>query len=157
VEETFMTPGSPTGITATVRQILRKLDEWQDQSIEQVLLFYSQAGSPRWLHLLPIDLRQFSRLTQEPWPSRVLPGFSLDAERLLAALLRQHLFICLFRACTESLASEHQMRLRAMQAAEKNIQERLEELVFEFSNQRQDAIDAELLDIGAGYEAIAGV
>jgi F-type H+-transporting ATPase subunit gamma len=154
VEETFMTPGSPAAITATVREILRKLDEWQDQSIEQVLLFYSQSGSPHLLHLLPVDLRQFSRLTQEPWPSHVLPCYSLDAERMLAALIRQHLFVCLFRACAESLTAENQMRLRAMQAAEKNIQDKLDELVFDYRNQRQDAIDAELLDIGAGFEAI---
>jgi F-type H+-transporting ATPase subunit gamma len=87
----------------------------------------------------------------------VLPEHTLDAERLLAALIRQHLFVGLFRACAESLASEHQMRLRAMQAAERNIQDRMEELVFAFRNHRQDAIDAELLDIGAGFEAVAGV
>ncbi len=157
VEETFVTPGSPTGITATVRQILAKLDDWQDQTIRHVLLFYSQSGVPRLLHLLPVDLRQFHRLTREPWPSHVLPGHTLDAERLLAALIRQHLFVGLFRACAESLASEHQMRLRAMQAAERNIQDRMEELVFAFRNHRQDTIDAELLDIGAGFEAVAGV
>ncbi|MDD1612194.1 MAG: F0F1 ATP synthase subunit gamma [Methylococcaceae bacterium] len=156
VEETFMTPGSPAAITFTVREILRKLDEWQNQSIEQVLLFYSHSGSPHLLHLLPVDLRQFSHLTQEPWPSRILPCYSLDAEHLLAALVRQHLFVCLFRACTESLTSENQMRLRTMQAAEKNIQDRLDDLVFDYRNRRQDAIDAELLDIGAGFEAIMG-
>ncbi len=155
VEETCITPGSPDGITATVRQILRKLDEWQDRSIDQVLLFYSQSGTPRLLHLLPIDLLQFSGLTRKPWPSHVLPIHTLQADRLLAGLIRQHLFVSLFRACAESLASEHQMRLRAMQAAESNIQERLEDLVVAFRNQRQDAIDAELLDIGAGFEAVA--
>jgi F-type H+-transporting ATPase subunit gamma len=85
----------------------------------------------------------------------VLPIHTLQADRLLAGLIRQHLFVSLFRACAESLASEHQMRLRAMQAAESNIQERLEDLVVAFRNQRQDAIDAELLDIGAGFEAVA--
>jgi F-type H+-transporting ATPase subunit gamma len=154
VEETFLTPGSAAAITPTVRQILSKLDEWQQQSIEQVLLFYSHSGSPHLLHLLPVDLRQFRRLAQEPWPSRVLPCYSLDAERMLAALIREHLFVSLFRACAESLTAENQMRLRAMQAAEKNIQDKLDELVFEYRNRRQDAIDAELLDIGAGFEAI---
>ncbi|MGR9085605.1 MAG: F0F1 ATP synthase subunit gamma [Gammaproteobacteria bacterium] len=154
IEEIFFTPGSPSGITATVRQILGKLDEWQSQSIEQILLFYSQSGSPHLLHLLPVDLRQFHRLSQEPWPSHVLPIFTLNTEHLLAALLRQHLFICLFRSCAESLASEHQMRLRSMQAAEKNIQDRLDELINDFRSTRQDAIDAELLDIGAGFAAV---
>ena len=156
IEEVFVTPASPAGINPMVRKILVKLDEWQSHTIEQVLLFYSQAGTPHLLHLLPVDLRQFSRLAREPWPSHILPTYSLDAERLLAAFIRQHLFVCLFRASAESLASEYQMRLRAMQAAEKNIQDKLEELVIEYRSQRQDAIDAELLDIGAGFEAVGG-
>lgn len=155
VEETIITPGSATAVISTVRQILAKIDEWQDRAIEQVLLFYSQSDSPRLLHLLPVDLRQFSRLSQKPWPSRIRPCFSLDAERLLAALIRQHLFVCLFRACSESLTAENQMRLRAMQAAEKHVQDKLDELLFQFRNQRQNTIDAEILDIGAGFEAVS--
>lgn len=155
VEESITTPGSTAAVTATIRQILAKIDEWQDRTFEQVLLFYSQSGSPRLLHLLPVEPGQFSRLSREPWPSRVLPKFSLDAERLLAALIRQHLFVCLFRACAESLTAENQMRLRAMQAAERNVQDKLDELMFQFRNQRQDTIDAELFDIGAGFEAVS--
>lgn len=156
VETVLLTPGSAAAVTATVRHILGKIDAWQAQGIQQVLLFYSQAGAPRLLHLLPVDLHQFSRLAQEPWPSKVLPCYSLEAERLLAALIRQHLFVCLFRACAESLASEHLMRLRTTQAAEKNIAEKLEALQAEFRIRRQENIDAELLDIGAGFQAVGG-
>ena len=156
VEETFITPGSTAGLGVTVKQILCKIDQWQDQSIERVLLFYSQSCSPKHLQLLPFDLQQFSLLAEKPWPTHVLPTFSLDSERLLAALLRQYLFISLYRACAESLASEHIMRLKTTQAAEKNIQERHDELSAEFRTRRQDAIDAELLDIGAGFEAVGG-
>lgn len=156
VEATLTAPGSPSGIGATVGLALEKLEQWQAQAIEQVLLFYSQAGTPFMLHLLPVDLRQFSRLAREPWPSRVPPTYSLDAERLLSALLREHLFIRMFHALAASSASENQMRLRVMQAAEKNIQEKLDELVFVFRQHRQDAIDAELLDIMTGFETIVG-
>lgn len=150
------TPSSPAGIAAAVGQILTTLDLWQKQAIGQVLLFYSQSGTPKLFPLLPVDLKQFDRLMEEPWPSRVLPTFSLDAERLLAALIRQHLFASVYRAIVESLTAENQLRLRAMQAAEKNIEEKMDELVCEFRTQRQDAIDAELLDIGAGFEAVRG-
>lgn len=156
VEEVFITPGSASGINITVRQILGKIDEWQDQDIRQIWLFYSQACSPTHLNLLPVDYHRFNRLTQKPWPTRMLPNFTLETENLLAALIRQYLFISLFRACAESLASEHLMRLRTTQAAEKNIQERYDDLTAEFRTRRQDAIDAELLDIGAGFEAVGG-
>lgn len=155
VRDSCLTPGSAAAITSTIRLLLSKIDSWREQGIGRVLLFYSQAGSPALLNLLPVDLHSFSGLSQSPWPSRVLPRNSLDTESLLAALIRQHLFISLFRACSASLASEQQMRLRTTQAAEKNIQEKLDELAAEFRMRRQDAIDAELLDIGAGFEAVS--
>ena len=46
----------------------------------------------------------------------------------LRALIREYLFVSLFRACAESLASENASRLAAMQRADKNINELLEEL-----------------------------
>ncbi|MGY6277746.1 F0F1 ATP synthase subunit gamma [Methylomonas sp. MgM2] len=156
VEATFIAPGSAAGINVTVRQILSKIDDWQDRSIERIWLFYSRSCSPTDLKLLPIDYQLLDRLTEKPWPTRMLPTYTLNIENLLAALIRQYLFITLFRACAESLASEHLMRLKTTQAAEKNIDERRAELIAEFQTRRQDAIDAELLDIGAGFEAVGG-
>ena len=46
----------------------------------------------------------------------------------LRALIREYLFVSLFRACAESLASENASRLAAMQRADKNIDELLENL-----------------------------
>jgi len=46
----------------------------------------------------------------------------------LQAFIREYLFVLLFQACAESLASENASRLAAMQRAEKNIENILEEL-----------------------------
>jgi F-type H+-transporting ATPase subunit gamma len=62
----------------------------------------------------------------------------------LRALVREYLFVSLFRACAESLASENASRLAAMQRAEKNIGELLEELNGSFHRLRQSGIDEEL-------------
>lgn len=70
------------------------------------------------------------------------------------ALIREYLFISLFRACTESLASKNASRLAAMQRAEKNIDELLEDLNQTFHRQRQTGIDEELFDVIAGYELL---
>ncbi len=67
-------------------------------------------------------------LGDRPWPSRVLPTFTMARPRLVYALLGQYLFVSLYRALAESLASENAARLAAMQAAEKNIEDRLKEL-----------------------------
>ena len=53
------------------------------------------------------------------------------------------------------MASENASRLTAMQKAEENIEERLDNLNAQFNRQRQNAITEELLDIVAGFEALA--
>jgi F-type H+-transporting ATPase subunit gamma len=159
VEANFFVPGSVAGITATVQQILLQIDNWQREGIEQVLLFYN-AHQQRKAYvgqvriLLPVDLGRFNQLNTKPWPSRSLPIFTMDSERLLSALIRQHLFIILFTACAESLAGEHASRLVSMQVAEKNIKERLEGLSATYRQQRQNQITEELLDVVSGFEAL---
>jgi F-type H+-transporting ATPase subunit gamma len=72
----------------------------------------------------------------------------------LRALIREYLFISLFRACAESLASENASRLAAMERAEKNINELLEDLNRTFHRLRQSGIDEELFDVVSGFEAL---
>ena len=74
----------------------------------------------------------------------------------LRALIREYLFISLFRACAESLASENASRLAAMQRADKNIDELLETLHGTFHRLRQSGIDEELFDVISGFEALSG-
>lgn len=160
VQADFLVPGSATRIAASVQQILLKVDEWRtDHGVEQVQVFYNRhhAGAqlrPLGRTLLPVNLRRLHRLEEAPWPSQVLPTFSMEREQLFAALLRQYFFVILFRACAESLASEHASRLAAMRSAEANLQERSQDLGRSFRQARQGQITAELLDVVAGYEAL---
>jgi len=71
------------------------------------------------------------------------------------ALIREYLFVSLFRACAESLASENASRLAAMQRADKNIDELLENLKYAFHRLRQSGIDDELFDVISSYEALS--
>jgi F-type H+-transporting ATPase subunit gamma len=160
LEETMFVPGSAERITATVRQILFKIDEWQTQDrVQRVYLFHNQPTSggryrPSGAQLLPVDLKRFHRLEAARWPGRSLPTYRIERGRLLSALLRQYFFVSIFRACAESLAAENASRLSAMQSADRSLGERHEELRGEFRRQRQDAITAELLDVVSGYEVL---
>ncbi len=162
--ELFSLPGSVAAITPIVQELLLQSDEWQNPAtppvIEQIFLFYNRLHStiayrPRMQRLLPINLRQLRHLEQQHWPSPVLPTFSMDWQPLFSALLREHLFVSLFRAFAESLASENAARLISMQAAERNIEERLDELHRLYHHQRQNAITSELLDIISGFELLS--
>ncbi len=72
------------------------------------------------------------------------------------ALIREYLFVSLFRACAESLASENASRLAAMERADKNIDDLLETLHATFHRVRQSSIDEELFDVVSGFEALIG-
>ena len=163
VEEVMLVPASAARITATVRQLLLKIEEWRfERHVERVYVLYNRplkmGGSrPTGVEVLPVNLRHFQRLGEERWPGQTLPLFTMGRERLLSSLLRQYFFVSLFRACAESLAAENASRLAAMQAAEKSLSDRKEELLGEFRRQRQDAITAELLDVVSGYEALAEI
>lgn len=106
--------------------------------------------------LLPLDAAWQQSLATIPWPGKMLPEVMDHGATTLIALIREYLFISLFRACAESLASENASRLAAMERADRNIKDQLENLQGRFHRQRQDSIDEELFDVTAGYEALAG-
>ena len=104
--------------------------------------------------LLPLDAQWEQGLAKIPWPTKNLPEVVCGGAGTLRALIRGYLFISLFRACAESLASENASRLAAMQRAEKNIDELLENLTRTFHRLRQTSIDEELFDVISGFEAL---
>ncbi len=162
VEETFSLPGSVDGITVKVQDLLLRIQAWTDvQGLDQVFLFYSRPVSaatyrPHSVRLLPVDEQWLKTVREKSWPTRMLPMFTMDRERLFWALIQQYLFVSLFRAIAESAASENASRLASMQGAEKNIREQLAELNSRYHQQRQMTITEELLDIVSGFEALKG-
>lgn len=104
--------------------------------------------------LLPLDAEWQRALTAIPWPTRLPPEAMGTGSMTLRSLIREYLFISLFRACAASLASENASRLAAMQRAEKNIKDLLEALHGSFHRLRQSGIDEELFDVVSGFEAL---
>jgi F-type H+-transporting ATPase subunit gamma len=154
----MLLPGAVDGLTKTARDILVTVDRWRgDDGVSRVVVFHNRrseraVAEPEMAQLVPADLRRFHRLAHTPWPSRRLPTYRIDRGRLLAALVREQLFVTVFRAGAESLASEHASRLASMRAAERNIDERLEEMQSAYRRRRQQSITEELMDVVAGFE-----
>ncbi len=105
---------------------------------------------------LPLDAQWQQGLTKIHWPTANLPEVMGSGTATLRALIREYLFISLFRACAESLASENASRLAAMERADKNINDLLEQLHGSFHQLRQSGIDEELFDVISGFEALSG-
>lgn len=159
-ESVFGAPGSVEGITGKVSELLSGFDAWlRGAGIGRVGLYYQRSAGPglyrpHHVQLWPVDLGQLAELRRSRWESRSLPMVGLPWQDMVRPIIRQRLFIALYRGFAESLASENAARLSAMERAEKNVEERLAELQREFNYLRQQSITVELLDIIAGYEAL---
>jgi F-type H+-transporting ATPase subunit gamma len=151
-------PNSIAAITQLVGRILQDIDtQHETGEVAQVYLFHNRPRSgslyqPVMQRLLPLDASWRRQLATQSWPTANLPEVINAAT--LQALIREYLFISLFRACAESMASENASRLSAMQRAEKNIEEQLADLNQDFNQLRQSSIDEELFDVIAGFEAL---
>jgi F-type H+-transporting ATPase subunit gamma len=154
-------PTSIGAITPLVGRILIDIESALEHGdVVEIHLFHNhpQSGAvyqPVSRRLLPLDHDWQRRLAALPWPTRNPPEVIEGAPAALRAFIRGYLFVLLFQACAESLASENASRLAAMQRVEKNIEEILQELSGRFHRLRQEAIDEELFDVISGYEALS--
>jgi F-type H+-transporting ATPase subunit gamma len=158
----FAVPNSVKAITPLVGQIQIESEAHRAKGdYARVYVFHNrpQTGAlyePVSQRLLPLDAQWQQGLVKVAWPTKTLPEVMGGGTGTLRTLIREYLFISLFRACAESLASENASRLAAMERADKNIDELLENLTRSFHRLRQTSIDEELFDVISGFEALTG-
>jgi F-type H+-transporting ATPase subunit gamma len=158
----FTVPNSVQAITPLVGQILVESETRRSQGeATELHLFFNRPTSgavyaPVSQRLLPLDENWCRKLAELPWPTGNLPEVMGGDTATLRALIREYVFVSLFRACAESLASENASRLAAMERADRNIDELLENLHGTFHRLRQSGIDEELFDVISGFEALVG-
>jgi F-type H+-transporting ATPase subunit gamma len=157
----FTVPNSVQAIVPLVGRIQVESEAQRGKRDDaRVFVFHNRPRStglyePVCQRLLPLDAAWRQGLAELPWPTNIRPQVLGAGLAPLPALVREYLFISLFRACAESLASENASRLSAMERADRNIGELLEGLRAGFHRLRQGAIDEELFDVVAGFEALA--
>jgi F-type H+-transporting ATPase subunit gamma len=161
----YEVPNSVTAITNLVGRIQIDCEAHRPHDVfeydqENIYVFHNAPLSgaqyqPIFQRLLPLDAKWQRDISVIPWPTSSLPEAMGSGDELLRTLLREYLFISLFKACAESLASENASRLAAMQRAEKNINELSTVLSRNFYRLRQSSIDEELFDVVAGFNALA--
>ncbi len=159
----FKVPNSVSLIVPLIGDILLKTGQQREKGLmNELYIFYNTPvkGSgyePAWQRLLPLDQQWEQQMAAAPWPTNNLPRVAGNVRTTLTMLINEYLFVSLFKACAESLASENASLLAAMQRAEKNIGEMLDELRQSYNRLRQSSIDEELLDVIAGFEALKGI
>ena len=161
----FPVPASVQAITPLVGRVLVESEAREEpgkalREQAELHLFYNRptsgsAYAPVGQRLLPLDRTWLAGLATRPWPTPMLPEVLGAGSSTLRALIREYLFVSLYRACAESLASENASRLASMDRADRNIDELLKTLQGSFHRLRQGAIDEELFDVIAGFDALS--
>lgn len=155
-------PGALDTVDLAVMEVLTQVDAWRSAGhADRLLLVHAQPTSAatyqaRVVQVLPLDTARLRELQARPWPSRRLPMALSDAQTLVQTVIRQRIASALVRAFAASQASENAARLAAMDAAERNLEERIATLRTAYNQARQNAITEELLDIQAAYAAAGG-
>lgn len=159
----FHVPNSVQAITPLIGQLQIESEARRaDGDFDELHVFHNRKQTdatfaPVSQRLLPLDAQWQRGLAGIAWPTRNLPEILSGEAATLGTLVREYLFISLFQACAESLASENASRLAAMERAERNITDLLETLHGTFHRLRQSGIDEELFDVIAGFEALGGL
>jgi F-type H+-transporting ATPase subunit gamma len=156
----YPVPADINAVTPLVTEILNKSQEsHQKEEVTAFYIFHNQpkAGSgytPVMQRFLPLDEKWKNSLQQIQWPTQLPPQIAGGVKPTLVALINGYLFASLFKASVESLASENASRLDAMQRAEKNISDMLDDFGKKYHRLRQSSIDEELFDVVSGFEAL---
>ena len=128
------------------------------QTLDQLFIFYNETQEPFYkptvLRLLPLDKKWLNQFSAKSWPNKQIPELVDGLEETFFTLIKEYLFIEIYRTCAKSIYTENSARFIYMKMAEKKIEDHLQDLRLEFNHARQDTIDRELADILSGFEAL---
>lgn len=158
VEATLASSSTPSETHQVVGRVLDHIVPWLESGISEIRIlrnvsrhsgldFQAQKRS-----FLPLDSEWWAKIRARKWKSAKLPICLGEPALSQKLLMRQWMYITLAKNLAESGLAESGARLATMQSAEKNIGENLSALERAFRQHRQARIDAELLDISAGFE-----
>ncbi len=130
------------------------------ETLDELYIFYNESPGfvsfkPVVSRLLPIDEKWLNQYASKRWPDNQIPELIDGTEETFFRLIKEYVFIEIYRTCAKSLFSENSARFIYMKVAEKNIEEQLQHLQLDYNRARRDSIDRELSDIISGFEALS--
>jgi F-type H+-transporting ATPase subunit gamma len=137
------------GVTALARRVAKRIAGATSVRLASARW---QSGANHRIELrqvIPLDLPEGEGASPLDAPLHHLPP-----GELLDGLAQEYLFAEIADALMESLASENAARLRTMDAASRNIDDRLEKLRREERAARQEQTTSDMLDVVTGAEAV---
>ncbi|MCG6903410.1 MAG: F0F1 ATP synthase subunit gamma [Rhodobacter sp.] len=138
-------PGIPKLADTIARAIYRALGEGRFERMDMIHAGW-QSGQPRVVRqvLLPVDLSDL------PPPGATRPLTQLAPNALIESLSRDYLHALVCKSALHAFAAENEARMEAMSAAGSQITRELGEFEATLRRVRQEAITAEIIELGTG-------
>ena len=145
------TPGIPKLADKITTAIYHAIASAQIDSLE-VIFTHWDAGRPGLLRkrLFPIDLAGLPVTTGDH------PLMQLPKDTLIAALGQDYFHAQVCKAALHAFAAENEARMEAMTAAGSQITRELDDMQSTLARVRQEAITAEIIELGTGTTAAQG-
>ena len=129
------------------------LDLYRKGELSRIFIIYTDMGgmesSAKTVRLLPFHRSQFASASHEK-RTPVTFEFSPSVEEALDSMIPSYVSGFIYSALVDSFCSEQNARMTAMDSANQNAQELLDELSTQFNHTRQSAITQEITEISAG-------
>ena len=130
------------------------LDLYNKGELVKIFVTYTDLGSgleatAKTVRLLPFHRSQFASATQEE-KVKVPFEFSPSVDQVLNNMIPSYVSGFIYSALVDSFCSEQNARMTAMDSANRNAQELLDELSMQYNHIRQSAITQEITEISAG-------
>ncbi|AGH96823.1 ATP synthase F1 subunit gamma [Pseudobdellovibrio exovorus] len=131
---------------------------YQDGNYDEIRLIYNEFKSAISQKvvcetLLPVELEKSSFEGTNFAPDMI---FDPSPEAIIEELLKKNFNLQVYRAMSESVASEHGARMTAMENASNNARDMINKLTLTYNKLRQEKITTELTEIVSGAESLKG-
>ncbi|MDD3466537.1 MAG: ATP synthase F1 subunit gamma [Campylobacterales bacterium] len=129
--------------------------DFMEGKTDKVIIVYNGfksmiAQEVREINLLPIDLGDAASMTCES----IVSTEPDDSKIILDSLIQKYIEFNLYYSLIDSLAAEHASRVQAMDAANRNAKEMVNNLTVQYNKARQESITTELTEIISGMESL---
>lgn len=144
-------PGIPKLADTITKAIFRAQGEGAFERMEMIHAG-SAFGQPHIVRqvLLPLDMSDL------PAPGPMRPLTQLPADTLITSLSEEYLHAMLCKAALHAFAAENEARMTAMASAGSQIKRRLGDFEVKLRQVRQEAITAEIIELGTGVISAQG-
>lgn len=151
-------PNSIENIVHIVYSIFTLIND-NSKKFKNIYIYYTQHdtksnGILTKKKVVPLEKEFFKKILNKKWPTNNVPFWRIDTKKLFSNFIEQYIFISIYYAIANSMASEQKNRLMTLQGAEDNIKNNITETTLKYNQIRQTVITSDLIDVVSGYKLL---